>query len=191
MKVKVILIAAVLMGTGILHSQDLPPSARHALDKRFANWTFRPNHIPNPCDQYGTDRTSFPAVQECNLNEDNIPDFGVGITTGKDSHLIEYFLAIVSNGANYEIFLIDSAKALQGAGHRLLVVVHAGDSTASFGGDEVELLKYGHLNADGEMLIFPTDALRVLPGCESWYKEIESNEYVYVKGRLLWFCTGE
>lgn len=189
-KISVIAVC-VLLSIVTLQSQSLPPSARRALDKRFLHWTFSRNHIPNRCDQDGSDRSPFPAVQKCNLNEDKITDFGIAITTGKGSNLIEYFLALVSNGPRYDLYMIDSARIHQGAGERLLVVVHAGDSTACFGGDQTELLKYGHSNVDGEMLIFPTDALRVLPRCEGWYKEIDSDEYVYVKGRLLSFSTGE
>jgi hypothetical protein len=86
--------------------------------------------------------------------------------------------------------MIDSARAHRGAGESLLFVIHAGDSTAIFGGGD-ELLKYGRPNADGEMMNFPTDAIRVLPRCEGWYTEIESDAYVYVKGRLLSFNAGE
>ena len=86
--------------------------------------------------------------------------------------------------------MIDSATAHQGAGERRLVVVLAGDSTACFSGDG-EIWNLGHPNEDGEMIIFPVDALRVLPECESRFKEIDSPAFVFVKGQLRSFGTAD
>ena len=189
MKAKVTLIAAILVGTGILHSQDLPASARHALDQRFSDWTFRPNHIPNPCDQYGIDRTSFPAVQKCNLNGDGIPDFVVAITTGHDSSSVEYFLALVSNGSNYELNELDTVKRCEGGGEKFLEVVAAGTEVAFFSNSDI-IMAHGRM-ASEDTIILPTDVIQIYPACESHWKEVEAYGYVFIDGKIVTFSAAD
>ncbi|HXX64609.1 MAG TPA: hypothetical protein VEO56_12510 [Bacteroidota bacterium] len=130
---KMILIAAILASTGLLHSQDLPIAAKKAIDARFSHWALRPKHIPNPCDQFGIDRSSFPPIQECNLNGDGKPDYAVAVTLESDSFSIEYFLALTSNGDEYGLNVFDSIKHNEGSGGKLLEVVQARWRRSLFG----------------------------------------------------------
>jgi len=189
MKPKVILVTAILVGTGILHSQDLPASARHAIDQRFLDWTFRPNHIPNPCDQYGSDQTSFPAVQKCNLNGDGIPDYVVALTRGHDSSSVEYFLALVSKGSNYELNVLDTVKHYEGGGEKVLAVVAAGTEVAFFSNADI-IMAHGRM-ASEDTIILPTDVIQIYPACESHWKEVEAYGYVFIDGKIVMFSAAD
>ena len=189
MTAKVILIATILTGAGILHSQHLPPSARHALDQRFSTWHFHPNHIPNPCDVLGRARPSFNPLSQCNLNADGIPDYVVAITTGRDSNLVEYFVALVSNGKGFEPNLSDSTGIYQGAGELRLTVIPAGDTMAIFG-DEQDISDYGKFASDGG-ITFPTDAVEIYAECEGRWKKNEALGFVFIKGRFRMFSAAD
>jgi len=194
MKAKVILIAAIVVGAGILHSQDLPPSARHALNQRFSHWSFRPSHIPNPCDIPGEPRPSFKPVSKCNLNGDGIPDYLVAITKGRDSNIVEYFIALVSSSDSYSLFLLDSAKINQGAGERNVEVMPSGLPLNFFGGDE-EISNYGRVKKGGEVgedqIAFPTDAIEIYPECEAHWKEAPMFASIFIKGRFVSFMVSD
>ena len=189
MRVKFILIAAILVGARILHSQDLPASARHALNQRFSDWAFRPNHIPNPCDQYGSDQTSFPAVQKCNLNGDGIPDYAVVVTRGHDSASVEYFLALVSKGRNYELNVLDTVRHYEGGGEKLLAVVAAGTEVAFFSNADI-ITAHGRM-ASEDTIILPTDVIQIYPACESHWKEVEAYGYVFIDGKIVTFNAAD
>jgi hypothetical protein len=109
---------------------------------------------------------------------------------GKDSQLVEYFIALVARGKSYDVFVIDSARSYLGAGERLFQIIPAGDSTACFGEDD-ETVKYGKLVDDNMMIVFPTDALEVSPGCEAHYGRLEYDVYILIGGRFLTFSAAD
>jgi len=184
------MILAVALCTANARNQDLPAAARNALDTRFSHWHFRPAHIPSPCDTQSANPVLLTAVQKCNLNDDQTPDYAVVVTTGDDLQMMEYFLALVSNSDSFDVFVIDSARNHFGAGERLLQIVHAGDSTAFFD-DEEEVARYGKLVDDNMMIVFPTDALETSPGCEAHYGRLEYDVYVFIRGRFLSFGAAD
>lgn len=181
---------ALLFGVGCMISQELPRSARKAIDNRFAKWASRPAHLTNPCDVPGRVPLLVSPVCRCNLNGDGIPDYAVALTTGRDSSDVEYFVALVSNKKRYDLFIIDSARSYQGAGERLFKVILAGDSTTCIE-PEPEIARNGKLVDEGQMIVFSTDALEVLPGCEATYKAVEIDAYVMINGRLLSFSAAD
>ena len=190
MTAKVILIATILASGGLLHSQELPASARHALDMRFPRWQFRPIHIPNPCDIFGEPRPVFKPVSICNLNGDEISDYLVAITKGRDSNLVEYFIALVSNGKRYDLNLLDTARIHEGAGERMFTVIPAGNTMSIFGDDDT--LVYNYSTSFGRKgITFPTDAIEIYPECEGRWKEIEAYGFVFVKGRFRMFSAAD
>ena len=171
-------------------AQELPSKAHEALSARFKHWTFRPAHLPSPCDAPDRQAILLSAVQKCDLNRDRTTDYAVAVTTGKDSEMVEYFLALVSRGDSYDVFIIDSARNYLGAGERLLRIIRAGDSTAFFG-DEDEVAKHGKLVNRDRMIVFPTDALEISPGCEVHYSGLEYDVYVFIRGRFLNFAAAD
>jgi hypothetical protein len=64
---------------------------------------------------------------------------------------------------------------------------------ACFGSEEEisEILKYGRLTVDKQNIIFPTDALIVMPSCSAHFAEIEIVGYVFIKGHLLSFTGAD
>jgi hypothetical protein len=187
---KLIAVAAILLGSGIAHAQDLPPSARKALDKRFPHWHFRPSHIPNPCDIPGEQRPSFKPVSKCNLNGDGIPDYVVAITKGRNSSLVEYFIALVSNGLRYDLNLFDTARIHEGAGQRMFMVISAGDTMAIFG--DGDTLVYNYSTSFGHNgITFPTDAIEIYPECEGRWKEVMAYGFIFIRGRFRMFSAAD
>ena len=184
-----IIVVCVLASIGTLQSQSLPPSARHALDQRFSHWSFRRTHIPNPCDQYGVDQTSFPAVQKCNLNGDGIPDYVVAVTRGHDSSSVEYYLALVSKGNDYDLDLLDSVKHNEGGGEKFLAVVAAGTEVAFFSNSDI-IMAHGRM-ASEDTIILPTDVIQIYPACESHWKEVEAYGYVFIDGKIVTFSAAD
>ena len=118
------------------------------------------------------------------------PDYAIAITTGRDSQLVEYFIALVSDGQSYDAFVIDSARIYSGAGERLYRVVSAGDSTSFFDGSD-EIVRHGKLVDSDMMIVFTTDALEVSPGCEAHYGRLEYDVYVLIGGRFLTFAAAD
>ena len=183
------IVVCVLASIGMLQSQPLPPSARHELDKRFPHWQIRPNYIPSPCDQPGSPRSNFKPVSKCNLNGDGIPDYMVTITTGKESNLVEYFVALVSKGKRYEINLFDSVRVHQGAGERVCTVIPASDTTAAFGSDT---LVYNYGKSVGHSgITFPTDVVEIYAECDGRWKEADAWGFVFIRGRFRMFSAAD
>jgi len=171
------------------YAQVLPIAARKAIDARFPDWNFRPNHIPNPCDQYGSDQSSFPPVRKCNLNGDDTPDFVVAITRGNDSSSVEYFLALVSEGSKYELNVLDTVKHFEGGGEKFLAVVTAGTEVAFFSNADI-IMAHGRM-ASEDTIILPTDVIQIYPACESKWKEVEAYGYVFIEGKLVVFSAAD
>jgi len=113
----------------------------------------------------------------------------VAITTGRDSNLVEYFVALISNGKRYDLNLLDSARVYHGAGERIFTVIPAGDTMAVFG-DDTLVYNYGtSLGHDG--ITFPTDVIEIDSECGGYYKPVEAMGFVFVRGRLRAFSAAD
>jgi hypothetical protein len=113
----------------------------------------------------------------------------VAITTGKDSNLVEFFVALVSSGKRYDLNLFDTARIYQGGGERMFTVIPAGDTMAIFG-DDTLVYNYGKsLGHDG--ITFPSDAIYIYPECEGHWKAIMAYGFVFIKGRFRMFSAAD
>jgi hypothetical protein len=172
------------------YSQEMPKPIQSILDKQFPNWQIRPNHLPNPCDQYGPPNPALKFQYQCDLNSDKIPDYALVIIVGKDSALVEYFVAIVSIHSSYKVFVLDSAAAFDGAGERSLYVIKAGSPTNCFSEDS-EVLKYAKAGPNSDEVTFPMDLIEISPLCEADWKEIEIHDYIYINGHFVYFMAAD
>lgn len=180
----------VALPANLAMSQELPTAARTVLDGHFPNWELSVKRIPNPCAQYNPSDSTFLGSNKCNLNGDSLPDFALAITTGKDSALVEYIVALIASDSTYQAFVLTSAAVYKGAGERTAYVVSAGDPVASFGEDTL-IFHYGSSVPNSSNIAFPTDAILVSPICENWWKESEVRGYVYIGGRFRSFSAGD
>ena len=189
---RLISFVGLLLVFGFLtQAQEIPKTAKDSLDIRFPGWNIRPNHIPNPCDQYGSPAPSFRALAECNLNDDGVPDYSLAITTGHDSTLNEYFLALVSTGSTYGVFVLTSSAAFHGVGERYFYIIHAGDTASCFCPDDSVIQNYGHAIISQDQITFPTDAIQINPACGANWKEVEADGYVFIRGQFLSYSAAD
>ena len=175
--------------------QPIPDQVRFLLDDRFPDWKSIPYSIPLGCLIF--DVKPDPHMlnfYKCKLNKDTIPDYAMWIVAGRGLNLCEYFIAILSEQSSYEIYVLDSCKAYEGAGERYLCLLKAGIKTNIFDDEHLkEISDYGKLSTeDGASLIsFPVDALIIQPICENWYKAIEIHTYVFIKDRFYSFISAD
>ena len=174
--------------------QSIPKPVRTILDNRFHDWRIIKYSLPSGCieDQSGKLNTGAKSFYRCNLNNDSIPDYALRIVTGRDSNLVEYFLAIVSNIKSSDLFVVDSCRAFQGAGHRYLWIYRSGEEITMFGGEgSPEILAYAQKTKHAETVAFPVDAIQLEPICESYYKAVEISTYVFIRGKFYEFSSGD
>jgi hypothetical protein len=118
---------------------------------------------------------------KCFLNNDTIGDYAIALTTGKDSSLIEYFVALVSHDEAYSVFILDSNKAQIGACERYLFITPAGKKMNIFGDYDGELYSYGEMDSNKVYIKFPTDCVLLQPiGGGTLY-----SNFVFINGRFI------
>ncbi len=188
-----ILVLSMLLFPLVLMGKDeIPLSVKNAINKQFPDWKIRPNYFPNPCDSSRTDTTSFEPQGECDLNGDDIPDYVLAITTGNDSNLVEYFIAVISNDQDYKVFTLTSAAAFHGAGERHFNVIEAGNGTALFLSDgDTVVYRYAKSVPDSTDVVFPTDIILIYPMCEDIWKEVEVIGFVFINNRFYSFGAAD
>ena len=187
-------LAGIALFLSIASAQQIPQNVRAVLDHRFPGWRINQYSLPPECShtEWATLIYKLESFFPCNLNDDKKPDYAIRFVTGKDSALFEYFVAMISNANSYDPFVLDSCRAYQGAGHRYLSLLHAGDETAIFGGDDQpELFDFAQKGKEHGAYTFPADALFVEPFCESYYKEVQISGYIFFRGRIYEFSPAD
>ena len=91
-------------------SLQLPTNARKALDNKFPIW----QHLQYSKEYYGNqiidvDRNSKP-ILKCQLNDDTVPDYVLGIVIKEDTTLTVHFVALVSNEDSFSVLTLASYK---------------------------------------------------------------------------------
>jgi hypothetical protein len=188
--VSAILAGLIAMAVAETQFQSVPDHAAAQIDKRYPGWSYRPVHLPNPCDLPKHKGPTFRAITICNLNGDSTPDFIVAIVTRKDSVIAEYFLAVISSGSDFSLLPLDSAVAHEGLGERSIVCCPAGDTVACFTDDSL-VTQYGHNVLDENHWVFPTDVIEIMPECEAHWKEVEIDAYVLIGQSILKFSGAD
>jgi hypothetical protein len=181
---------ALLTGLAVnLHGQNMPGSLIRELDSRFTEWRFVQYSLPKDCISQPLYSGAKPCYS-CYLDADSLVDFALALETGMADSLKEFFVAAICNGVTYRLFVIDSSKAIRGAGHRYLFVFHAGERVNIFGEDEV-LSRAGRLSDDGMFITFDVDVIQIAPICEAFYKAIEVESYVFLNGAFREFSSAD
>ncbi len=142
--IALLLILLSLLGNDSTENR-LPEAARRVLDTRLTvQWTLS--------NQY---------FYKCNLNGDSLPDYAVKVTVGKDSCLVEYYVALIAYNQTYAFHLLDASPSWLGlAGRDEIVLRHKGEVVPNY-----EDYDYG--KDEPKMMPLETDAIEFVPldGC--------------------------
>jgi hypothetical protein len=171
-------------------AQLIPARAAAIIEEHYPGWSYRPVHLPNPCDIPNHPGPNSPPVTICNLNGDATSDFVVAIVAGRDSIRAEYFLAVISSGSDFRLFPLDSAMTDAGLGERSIVCCTAGD-TVSFFSDDSVITQYARNVVDENHLVFSTDVIEIIPRCEAHWKEVEIHAYVLIGQAVFEFSAAD
>jgi hypothetical protein len=155
--------------------QSLPRAAVNVLGEHFPGWHLK-NDSSVDLDRNGRRVVKrFRVLYKCQLDSNKLTDFAMAIHWKQDSIAMESFLALLSTGKTYSMYILFSHKAppapTEGYDENLdLFVGRAGSHVANFG--------------------FLDDSLSSLPEEQQDYRETFETDCIEIVPRMGSLCVG-